>query len=92
MDEDNYEMIQFVLEQALAGENLCGADAKLLLDNYDHVKLKHSYFTSNEWVRGSSTGSYVFEDGVRCDPQEFWYALGDDCRMNWDATWSVYKV
>ncbi|MDC5753558.1 hypothetical protein [Vibrio europaeus] len=39
--------------------------------------LTHPYFTSSEWVKGLGNGLYEFEDGCRCDADEFWRIRSD---------------
>jgi hypothetical protein len=34
-------------------------------------KVTHRYFSPNEWMT-MQNGKIVLEDGVRCDPPEFW--------------------
>ncbi|EJC1211284.1 hypothetical protein MX350_003787 [Vibrio parahaemolyticus] len=48
-------------------------------------KLSHPYFTKDEWVKGSG-GAYVFEDGCRCSPHEFW-----SCRDFFPSLWTVIE-
>lgn len=45
------------------------------------LKLTHSYFTSSEWVKGVGC-VYVFEDGARCSPREFW-SIREDFPAEW---------
>lgn len=45
-------------------------EAKLALENGQ--RLTHKYFCRDEWVQGMPDGSYLFEDGVVCSPEEFW--------------------
>jgi hypothetical protein len=48
-------------------------------------KVAHMYFSSDEWMK-SVGGLYVFEDGCRCTPGEFWrMRTGDE----WDSGWRV---
>ena len=35
-------------------------------------KVRHRYFSSDEWMTQLPNGDYLFEDGVICPPQEFW--------------------
>ncbi|MCY9872366.1 hypothetical protein [Vibrio barjaei] len=46
-------------------------------------KLTHANFTSGEWVRGVGY-RYEFEDGCKCDPEEFWCV-----REDFSPTWRV---
>ncbi len=34
-------------------------------------KVTHDYFDDNEWMT-MEDGEIVLEDGVRCEPEEFW--------------------
>lgn len=35
-------------------------------------RLSHKRFTPEEWVEGSNSRFYVFEDGCRCPAAQFW--------------------
>jgi len=45
------------------------AEAKQALK--EGKKITHDYFSRDEWVQGDGN-EYLFEDGVRCTPDEFW--------------------
>ena len=49
-------------------------------------KVTHRHFSPNEWAT-MENGKIVLEDGVRCDPSEFWR-----WRTNtiFDDDWSIY--
>lgn len=50
----------------------------------DGKKVRHGYFSKDEWVK--QTGNrFEFEDGVICDPMEFWhYRQGDGWKTGWE--------
>lgn len=35
-------------------------------------KVRHRFFSSDEWVKMNPDGNYEFEDGVVCSPELFW--------------------
>lgn len=45
-------------------------EAKFALENGQ--RLTHKYFSRDEWIQGMPDGSYLFEDGCKCSPREFW--------------------
>ncbi|MGR5451968.1 hypothetical protein ACP3V3_19840 [Vibrio sp. PNB22_3_1] len=49
--------------------------------------ITHKHFTETEWVKGHR-GKYLFEDGVKCTPDEFWSSRSDEA---FDEDWS-YKT
>jgi len=51
----------------------------------DGKKVKHAFFTPDEWVKESGDG-YEFEDGCRCEIYEFWLHRIDD---SWNNCWSI---
>ena len=47
-------------------------------------KVTHQYFTDDEWAT-MENGKIVLEDGVRCDPDEFWrWRLGSGFDDGWE--------
>lgn len=38
-------------------------------------KVRHRYFSKDEWVTINSSGLYEFEDGVKVDSSLFWMEL-----------------
>lgn len=61
-------------------------EAKFALENGQ--RLTHKYFIRDEWVQGMPDGSYLFEDGVVCSPEEFWRFRPDDLGFadGWEVT------
>lgn len=55
--------------------------------NHGH-KVRHSYFTNDEWMRCEES-TYVFEDGIDCDPSMFWL---DRRGPGWEVGWSLVGV
>jgi len=49
-------------------------------------KVTHRYFTDDEWVT-MENGKIVFEDGIRCSPEEFWKWRTEEC---FETDWSIY--
>lgn len=49
-------------------------------------RVRHRYFSSDEWVTQCSNGKYYFEDGCSVDPEVFW-----KCRTakEWEEGWEV---
>lgn len=58
-----------------------------LLALKDGEKLSHRYFDPHEWVR-EEDGVYIFEDGCRCEPVDFW-AFRDGNSWNYD--WRIWS-
>lgn len=50
--------------------------------------LTHKSFSEEEWVTIDSDGSYLFEDGVKCAPEEFWQWRQDE---SWEIGWKVHS-
>ncbi len=50
--------------------------------------LTHTFFTSDEWVKGIGAAMYQFEDGVKCSASEFWKYRGRNLGFN--SGWSEY--
>lgn len=38
-------------------------------------KVRHRYFSKDEWVTINSSGLYEFEDGIKVDSSLFWMEL-----------------
>jgi len=51
------------------------------------VKMTHRWFDPNEWVI-IDNGDFLFEDGVRCPPELFWF---DRLDPSWETDWDFYK-
>ena len=51
------------------------------------AKLTWPHFSSDEWVTIQEDGYYLFEDGCRCTPEEFW-AHRDT--PEWFKDWELY--
>jgi hypothetical protein len=50
-------------------------------------KLAHRYFSDGEWVKQEGN-VFVFEDGCKCTPGEFWsYRSGE----GWNTDWFIVK-
>lgn len=49
-------------------------------------KIRHRYFSKDEWVTINSSGLYEFEDGVKVDPSLFWMDRQDSY---WNDGWSL---
>ena len=50
-------------------------------------KVTHEYFTDEEWMK-LRNGVYIFEDGVKCTPNEFWKHR----QAEWyNEGWSIYE-
>lgn len=48
-------------------------------------RVRHRYFSKDEWVTQCSNGNYYLEDGVECSPMEFWaYRQGSDWETDWE--------
>jgi len=51
-------------------------------------KVTHSFFSPDEWMTIDKE-KILLEDGVRCDPDEFWrYRKG----KHWDAGYSIFQL
>ena len=35
-------------------------------------RVRHRFFSKEEWVTQCTNGKLCLEDGVMCDPEEFW--------------------
>lgn len=49
-------------------------------------KIRHRYFSSDEWITQLSNGDYLLEDGVKCLPYEFWDYRTDPI---WLTDWEI---
>ena len=49
-------------------------------------KVRHMYFSPDEWVTMNLNGLYVFEDGVIADPSLFWL---DRQESYWNEGWGL---
>jgi hypothetical protein len=50
-------------------------------------KVRHYYFSKDEWMTLTSGGMYLLEDGVVCSPSEFWRWRTE---KSWDTDWEIY--
>ena len=50
-------------------------------------KVRHRYFSSNEWMTQLPNGDYLFVDGVICPPEEFWQWRTD---TEWDDGYEIF--
>lgn len=51
-------------------------------------KVVHYHFTPEEWVTMNDKFQIVSEDGVKCDPEEFWKHRTDE---SYDKDWSLFE-
>lgn len=49
-------------------------------------KVRHRYFSRDEWVTMNSAGLYEFEDGVIVGPSLFWMDRQDSY---WNEGWEI---
>lgn len=49
-------------------------------------KVAHRYFTDDEWMQLTATGSYQFEDGVIWPTLLFWQDRKDE---SWQTGWRI---
>lgn len=88
MEQSLTELCRATREKALRGDGLTSAEAKLILDHFDNIKLTHGFFTDDEWICGSPkdtvTSTYISEDGIVWTAEEFWYfeTKGVPCRYD----------
>jgi hypothetical protein len=47
-------------------------------------KVTHQYFSEKEWVKMSTSGMYLFEDGYTCPSELFWQ---DRKGEGWQTGW-----
>ena len=50
-------------------------------------KVTHRFFTSNEWMSVTVMGNIQFEDGVICEPEEFWH----NRNKGWEQGYSIIQ-
>lgn len=53
----------------------------------DGKKVRHYYFSPDEWMSLTSGGNFLLEDGVVCIPAEFWFWRTE---KEWDTDWEIY--
>lgn len=51
-------------------------------------KVRHRYFSRDEWVTMNPAGLYEFEDGVIVGPYLFWMNRQDSY---WNEGWELFK-
>nr|DAQ12996.1 MAG TPA: Protein of unknown function (DUF2829) [Crassvirales sp.] len=51
-------------------------------------KVRHNHFSSDEWMSQLPNGDYLFEDGVKCSPREFW--TWRTC-TSWNTDWEIVE-
>lgn len=51
-------------------------------------KVRHKYFSPEEWVTMKSDGEYLFEDGYSVSPELFWF---DRQESYWNKDWELWK-
>lgn len=51
-------------------------------------KVTHPSFTDEEWMTMNNQGQIELEDGVVCEPYEFWRWRQDEA---WDKDYSVFE-
>ena len=51
-------------------------------------KVRHKYFSPDEWMTKTPGGKYLFEDGVICGPSFFWF---DRAHEYWNTDWEIVK-
>jgi hypothetical protein len=61
---------------------------KLMMIEAIHAghKVRHRYFSPDEWMKLATNGQYEFEDGVKCDPAFFWMDRKQDF---WNYDWEI---
>lgn len=52
------------------------------------TKVKHTYFSEEEWVTMDPEGNMLFEDGVVCSPEEFW---NHRKQYYWNDGWEIFE-
>lgn len=55
-------------------------------------KVRHRYFSKDEWVTINSSGLYEFEDGVKVDSSLFWMDRQDSYWMELSLTLNKNKM
>lgn len=79
--------LQQILENAKR-RDLTAQEARVILDHTTDIKLTHSLFTSEEWVRGLGPGMYIYEDGVTHHMNDFWHMRQDN--NVWGTGWRLF--
>lgn len=51
-------------------------------------KVRHRYFSPEEWVALNPDGTYLFEDGYSVLPELFWY---DRQASYWNDGWEYFR-
>lgn len=51
-------------------------------------KVRHRFFSSDEWVKMNPDGKYEFEDGVVCSAELFWKDRSGEL---WYDGWVIVK-
>ena len=51
-------------------------------------KVRHYYFSPDEWMTLTTGGMYLLGDGVVCTPAEFWKWRPE---VQWELNWEIYK-
>ena len=51
-------------------------------------KVRHKYFSKDEWVTMNPDGSYLFEDGYSVSPSLFWLDRQDSW---WKDGWELFN-
>lgn len=51
-------------------------------------RVKHSLFSSNEWMKMNEAGEYEFEDGYTMDVDTFWSIRDQEY---WENNWKIVK-
>ncbi len=49
-------------------------------------KVRHRYFSDDEWMMRRADGNYMFEDGVSCSAGLFW---ADRSGEQYNADWEI---
>lgn len=52
-------------------------------------KVRHRFFSSDEWMTKTEDGMYLFEDGVKCTPSMFWM---DRIGKEWNSGWEIFNA
>jgi len=50
-------------------------------------KVRHDYFSPDEWMTMTPDGKILLEDGVICSQKEFWQWRVE---KQWDTGWELY--
>jgi hypothetical protein len=60
----------------------------MILALYAGFRVRHRYFSPDEWMKLTPSGDYEFEDGVVCSPRMFWADRQQDF---WQTDWEIIK-